>query len=386
METLEQLEALRTSADFTSLIGYTNTFDLFKVMGVSTKELVHSNILAAFMNEHEAHGMGASFRNAYVASLFQNRSSGQSLPKEVLERVEGAKAKVSRELAHIDVLLDFPTLRLVIAIENKIWAADKHKQVARYQQVLCELYPHYESRALVYLTPTGRESPTRDTNSSVPVYYQSYTQLAELLRKHQSSATPPAAQFISQFITHVEKTMSGNTELSQLCWNIFEQHEEAYEHLVKHYENCKARKMAELFDELQERLSRDNLFAEWAARMETRFSPKAEKRHYDLDIRLKNWPDGVWIKIYKHSWFGVFPYFRGADLESLKHRIPTFAQSARPVLDWEDHYFASTNFLVKDDRCVLANGDKASENHLDEALTKVHDCIEEINQALADSE
>jgi len=382
MDASAQLEALRTSADFTSLIRYTNVFDLFKVMGVSTKELVHSNILAAFMNEREAHGLGALFRNGYVASLFQCPSSGPSLSQDVLESTTGAKAKVSRELAHIDVLLDFPSLRLVIAIENKIWAADQREQVARYQQALCELYPYYESRALVYLTPTGRESPTLDPDSGVPVYFQSYGQLAALLRQYQPEDNPPAAHFIDQFISHVEKTMSGNTELSQLCWGIFEQNEEAYEHLVKHHEYCKARKMDELFSRLQERLARDSLFAEWADVMETRLSARAEKRQYDLDVRLRTWPKGVWVKVYKHTWLGVFPFFRGGDRDALMQRLPSFTQPPRAVPDWTDFYFASTRFLIKDDRCVFAKGEKAGEIHLNDALTKVHDCIEEINRAL----
>jgi hypothetical protein len=333
------------------------------------------------MNEHEAHGLGAWFRDAFVASLSQMPCMGHPLSLQVLEGTKGAKAKIARELAHIDVLLDFPTLRLVIAIENKIWAADQHNQVARYQKALCELYPNYESRALVYLTPTGRESPTLDSSSSVPVYYQSYGELAALLRQSQSSI-PAAAHFIGQFITHVEKTMSGNSELNRLCWEVFQQNEEAYTHLVKHHEYCKARKMTELFHCLQERLVSDSLFVECASEMETRFSAKSDKQQYDLDVRLRSWPDGVWVKIYKHTWFGVFPFFSGRDRNGLIHRLPSFTQPAHAVPDWPDLYFASTRYVVKEDRCVLDQGDKATESHLDEVLTRVHDCIVEISRAL----
>ncbi|WP_283184421.1 PD-(D/E)XK nuclease family protein [Pseudomonas svalbardensis] len=381
MEASEQLEVLRTSSNFAALSRYTKAFDLFKVMGVSSKELVHSNILAALMNEHEAHGLGAWFRDAFVASLSQMPCMGHPLSLQVLEGTKGAKAKIARELAHIDVLLDFPTLRLVIAIENKIWAADQHNQVARYQKALCELYPNYESRALVYLTPTGRESPTLDSSSSVPVYYQSYGELAALLRQSPSSI-PAAAHFIDQFITHVEKTMSGNSELNHLCWEVFQQNEDAYAHLVKHYEYCKARKMTELFRCLQERLVSDGLFVECASEMETRFSAKSDKQQYDLDVRLRSWPDGVWVKIYKHTWFGVFPFFSGRDCQVLTHRLPSFTQPAHAVPDWADLYFASTRYVVKEDRCVLDQGDKATESHLDEVLTRVHDCIVEISRAL----
>lgn len=385
MDAIKHVEALRSSVEFAALTRYTNVFDLFKVMGVSSKELVHSNILAAFMRADEAHGLGADFRDAFVASLAQMRCSGNPLSLRVLASTKGAKAKVTRELAHIDVLLDFPSLRLVIAVENKIWAADQHNQIARYQKALCDLYPHYESRALVYLTPTGRESSTQDLASSVPVYFQSYGDLATLLHSYQSEATPSAAYFIDQFVTHVEKTMSGNSELNRLCWEVFQQSEEAYTHLVKHFEYCKTRKMTELFRLLGERLVSDSLFAEFASDMETRFSTNTDKQQYDLDVRLRSWPKGVWVKAYKHKWFGVFPFFSDVDLEALIPLLPSFTQPAHAVPDWAGLYFASSRFLVKDDRCVLAQGDSVTQAHLDEVLTRIHDCMGEISRALQGS-
>lgn len=382
MDAAARIELLRDSSDFTALTRYTKTFDLFRVMGVSSKELVHSNIIASFMNANEAHGLGSRFRDAFVETLLQRPCVGPALSQAVLESTPGAPAKVARELAHLDVLIDFPTLRLVIAIENKIWAADQDKQIEGYQEALCTLYPHYQSRALVYLTPTGRESPTVDRNSSVPVYYMSYGELAALLGQHQTLATPPAAHFIGEFITHVEKTMSGNTELSQLCWKIFEQNQEAYEYLVKHHEYCMARKVTELFQSMQDRVRSDPLFEKWTNVLEIRASSNLDKAQHDLDIRLMTWPSGVWVKIYKHSWFGVYPFFRSADKEALMDLLPAFTQPARMVHGIEGRFFASTRFLEKSDRCVRKAGDRINESDVNIALTRAHDCISEINDAL----
>lgn len=126
MDAVAQLDALSASSGFASLGKYAAAFDLFSVMGVSAKELIHSNILAAFFDADGSHGLGSSFRDAYVASLTRLPSSGQALPLPVqlLETVKGTRTKIARELGHIDVLLEFPEKRLVIAIENKIWAVD----------------------------------------------------------------------------------------------------------------------------------------------------------------------------------------------------------------------------------------------------------------------
>lgn len=192
---------------------------------------------------------------------------------------------MARELEHIDILLDYPSLKLVIAIENKIWALDQSRQVARYQKALQDLFPHYPHRALVYLTPKGRASPTIDPDSPTPVCYQSYGQLAELLRQ-QASVDPKALPFIHQFVAHIEKTLSGNTELKQLCWEIFQQHEEAYRQIHDHFVYCQNRKLQERFEWLETEVKTAPMFADWAGRIETRPICNVDKKRYDLDVRV----------------------------------------------------------------------------------------------------
>lgn len=383
MDSAAQLAALATSEEFQALTQFTKKFDLFKVMGVSTKELVHSNIIAALLNEQESHGLGAVLRDAYVASLATSRFSKNPVPPRILASTVGARAKIFRELAQIDIVLDFPDLRLVVAIENKIWAKDQVGQIGRYQQTLEELYPHYSNRALVYLTPTGRDSPTIDSKSSLPVYYQSYGQLAALLRQHQPLANPAASNFIDQMVTHVEKTMTGNSDVRKLCLSIFLQNQDAYEHLFKNYEYCLRQKLDQQFADLKTGLSDSLLFREWSGQIESRLTRNPDKLHYELDIRLCDWPAGVWVKIYKHTWFGVFPFFRGADKEFLSDRLAMFTTPARQMKNWTDHYIASSRYLVKSERCIYENGDKATDMHLNRALNEVRECLKEISAALA---
>lgn len=381
MDAPEQFAALSTSAAFNTLAGYTKAFDLFKVMGVSNKELVHSNIIASFLNDRDAHGMGSALRDEYVKSLLHCRCAGNGIPEAVFSSAAGVRANVARELEHIDILLDYPSLKLVIAIENKIWALDQTRQVARYQQALQDLYPHYTHRALVYLTPTGRVSPTIDPDSQTPVYYQSYGQLAELLRQ-QKSVDPKALPFIQQFVMHIEKTMSGNTELKQLCWEIFQQNEEAYHHLHAHFSYCQNRKLQERFEWLDTQIKSGGMFTDWAGRIETSQKCNTDKKQYDLDVRVKGWPEGLWVKLYKHTWLGVFPYFLAASTVEIGMRLPGFTSNPREIPDWHGHYVASSGYLIKHERCIFDLGDKATDAHFNQALSKVRDCLEEIDSAL----
>lgn len=385
------LAAMPFSKEFIALAQHTKMFDPFRVMGISTKELLHSRILATFLSAHEPHGLGSIFRDDYMASLANCRCVGAAQPVAtgVLESTAGAKAKVRRELANIDVLLDFPDLRLVVAIENKIHALDQPAQVARYQKSLCDLFPNYEHRAIVYLTPAGRDSPTANLACTrVPIYYQSYKMVSDAFRRCQPLANPLAGQFIDQFLRHVDRTMTDSSEIQDLCWNIFEQNEEAYERMARHLYYCRRRKYVTRFAALAESIRQSAQFSEWAdsLQIQIQIQPveegKGDNPYVSLDVRLDFWPEGVWVKVYKHKWLGVFPYFISSNIHAVSMRLMRFCSPAREVPDWDGHCYASERFQSKNERAINEDGNGATEADYNNTLTEIHKCIVEINAAL----
>jgi hypothetical protein len=83
----------------------------------------------------------------------------------MLELIAGQldDAVVYRERDNIDILVELPTLKLVVAIENKIDAKVGDRQLERYREYLRSAFPHYR-RLLVLLTPDGADP--RDEGSS----------------------------------------------------------------------------------------------------------------------------------------------------------------------------------------------------------------------------
>lgn len=388
MDLTPRIEALPACDSFLALTRYTRVFDPFKVMGVSTKELLHSRVIATFLNAEEPHGLGSKFRDEYLASLKVCRRVGEAAPLEeaVILNAAGARAKVIRERADIDILIDFPSLRLVIAIENKIHASDQREQLTRYQQSLCDLFPHYEHRAIVYLTPEGRDSPTANVDCQrVPIYYQSYAQIAELLTRSRPLTTPSAGAFLDQFIRHIERTMTDSSDIQELCWGVFEQNEDAFEHLAKHLIYCRERKYRERFTALKQEVDTGSQFSEWRGEIEALVSSKfkGDNPLFDLDVRLNSWPAGVWVKLYKHTWLGVFPYFLDKDGETVALHLQRFCSPSRDVPNWPGHKFASVRFQDREDRAVNLQGNRATDSDYNAALTQVRECIVEINEALA---
>jgi hypothetical protein len=70
-------------------------------------------------------------------------------------------AIVYRERDSIDILIELPTLHLVVAIENKIGAKAGVGQLGRYRERLKQTYPHHH-HLLVFLTPDGMAADHAD--------------------------------------------------------------------------------------------------------------------------------------------------------------------------------------------------------------------------------
>lgn len=383
---LEAVENLFLSEEFSKIRSYSANFDLFKMMGIRSKELVHSNILAALLNPSYAHGLNYSFLNSFTQGVVNlHLESGIPLPLSVLISATDQNVRVYRELENIDLVIEYPANKLVIAIENKIWAKEQANQVARYQETLLTRYPNHRL-ALVYLSPNGRKPKTLSRNSDVPVYCMSYGQVAKQLELVMPRSNEPAKHFISQFINHIETYMTSSNEVNELCWQIFSKHEDAYYQMMNAYQYCQRRKVEESFLDIESRIKTDAAFSKVSNEIEITKTVEENSKYVvscDLDVRLKSWPEGIMIKLYKHHWLGVFPYVTGEFIDCSKvisKKLGCYPNMK--VKGWQDKYYVSSNLNLDKERMVNADGNSISMEDINVVLNKLSAHIEEINIAL----
>jgi len=383
---LEKIEKLFLSNCFSEVDSYSSKFDLFKMMGVRSKELVHSNIIACLLNPSYPHGLNYSFLNAFTKGVVGLKlMNGEAIPLSRLISATDDDIRVFRELENIDLIIEYSGSQLVLAIENKVWATEQKNQIARYQATLQARYPNYIT-ALIFLTPDARTPETVDMNSKVPVYCMSYEQLAQLLKQVKNQANDAALHFINQLIDHIGGYMSGSSEIKELCWQLFNKHEDAYSSMVKSHAYCLERKVTEIFAEIESRIRNDSMFSKWADNLELKANNQRSKKHVitcDLDIRLKHWPEGLWVKIYKHGWFAVFPFVASQKLalvESVSKRLGVYPNKKAKA--WDDKYYVSSNSNLDSERKILSNGNSISREHINVALSKLSVHIDEIESAL----
>ncbi|MBS4068978.1 MAG: PD-(D/E)XK nuclease family protein [Sulfurimonas sp.] len=375
MQQTTDFESFYMSDEFAKIDSYTKQFDLFEIMKVSRKELIHSDIIASLLNPNGSHKMGHTFVNMFIKALNVEKEGCQGMPFSLSTIISAinSNVRVFRERYNIDILLVFMDIKLVIAIENKIDAGEQDNQIKRYQECLEEKYPDYK-QALVFLTIDGRAPSTADDNIKIPIYLMTYKTISKISELSRKSACPAAQFFLEQFIIHLENHMNGNQEIYELCNQIFKKHREVCKHIKDNYERCVIENISNLFNRIEHEIKKDPSLL-------TKLKIVKEKNRFDLDVRRDSWPEGINVKIYKHHWLGVFPFVDDKNknlISSLCNHDPI------PVESWQGYYYFSNNNNKDLDksRWVRELGDEMEEEDIQNVLTKLETFIKEIDSTM----
>lgn len=132
-------------------------FNIFEALGVARAEIRHSNFLAYLLDPNRKHGLGEEFLTRFLYRALLSIDSTDPVAAEVMI-ADIDQVQVEREREGIDVLLTIHSIRLVVAIENKIDAAETGDQLARYFQWVEQEYGSGWRRIYLFLSPDGREA------------------------------------------------------------------------------------------------------------------------------------------------------------------------------------------------------------------------------------
>jgi hypothetical protein len=139
-------------------------------------------------------------------------------------------AIIYRERDNIDILIELPTLKFVVAVENKVDGKESEGQLERYSEYLRSTFPDHR-RLLVFLTPDG--SPPSDDHY---VAY-SYADLAEALESLATDRLEPVPEetdlIIRHYVDMVRRHIVQDEPLRKLALTLYERHKEAFEFIFK---------------------------------------------------------------------------------------------------------------------------------------------------------
>lgn len=269
-KTIEGIRALVSSDQFKALNDYKLPMNIFRLMGTHGNEHVHSNILAWLLNPNESHGLGRRFLDGFLLELPNCEPSEKSEKEKctldefvdtlncdpVIKRekyfVENTKPdqqesqsnpptdvensnNEKQKRTYADLVVDFPSAKIVIGIENKIWAGEQPDQIANYQKHLVDYYSDYSQRFVIFLSPFGKQPTTQHQNDNrVPVLVMSYHQIKKLVEDQFSSSTAPVQEFLKHIIHHFTEDILGLNKIQHLCLELNKKYPEAYRNMIQY--------------------------------------------------------------------------------------------------------------------------------------------------------
>lgn len=130
------------------------------------------------------------------------------------------------------------------------------------------------------------------------------------------------------------------------------------------------------FDRIEKQIFSGEQFAQWRGSFEVKkvyIKKENADIKCDLDVRLKHWPEGVVVKVYKHKALAALPSANDADIarEFLK-------QEPVPSKFWKDTFYFSHRTDLDDARYVLREGNDMTEADAAICLAMLKGFIEEI--------
>jgi hypothetical protein len=275
---------------------WTDRFNIFDVLKISSAEIRHSNMLAWLLDPNENHGYGDKILAGLFQKVVNNDSAGKydvcSLLLMDLDEFE-----VAREWKNIDILLTSNKEKTVIVIENKIWSGEHDDQLKRYRQIVEKNFSDFTRRIYLYLTPNGDEASDPDSWISI-----SYTDIVDIISGELSKAdrNTDAEVLIRNYVDMLRRDIVNDQELDELCDKIYRKHKKALDLLFAHRTDPRSRINGLVADTLKQ-LDSEGLVrqcSEWPTsfvtdRMDAMLPPVAEDQG--------SWKTG---RTY-HYWFSV---------------------------------------------------------------------------------
>ena len=128
-----------------------DAFNIFKVLGIESKEVLTCRLLGELMNPHGAYGLDEK-----PLQLFLQKIGALNFAfEEDLKNATFVLEKTIDNDRRFDIVIYIKDF--VIPIEVKIWADDQNKQLCDYYQYFEEKNYSKQNFKIYYLTPNGRK-------------------------------------------------------------------------------------------------------------------------------------------------------------------------------------------------------------------------------------
>lgn len=220
-------------------------FNLFQTLGLESRELAHSQVLAWLLQPSESHGFGELFLRRWLMRVVRDAESTETkLPSAPeIEAAEWVQINVNTEVAmsrenRLDVVV---TLRergqqgeplWVVAIEVKVDSEEGEDQLARYKGVLEKRHPKAERQVFVFLT---KEELIPGDRSWIRCGFETVLETLEEGLSQKSGAIGAGPKLLLEnYKALLEEQFVNEDKIANAVRNIVKAHGEAVELILKY--------------------------------------------------------------------------------------------------------------------------------------------------------
>lgn len=334
VSSLDEYEILESfiddNPDLERLEAILDDFNPFVALSWVRQEIRHSAFLRWLLDPSETHGL-----NDYILQKLLKRISQRSVDNYDaaptifdVESWDLRKAEVLAEWQNVDLLIVSDTDKFVVAIENKVDSSEHSDQLQRYKKLVEKRFPEYK-RMFVYLTVDG-EVPSDDAYAVL-----NYQELADLvalcINRRADQINPDVLSFIGHYIEMVRRNIVENSEIQEICRQIYSKHKRALDIIFEHRPD----RAIEVMDLLMDAIAgRDELISEHSSKSAIRFFPQ------DLEFIPAN-GSGEWTKTNRLVLFEIENYnskvtlklILGPGEEEIRNRVHSLASKNTSVFN-----------------------------------------------------
>lgn len=212
-----------------------DVFCPFDAVGMDRQEIRHGYFLRYILDPHRPHGFGADCLRGFMwaaASALRDAGDTGIRPLDV-HLMDLDSAIVEREYSSIDLLIQIPAEKVVIAVELKIDAAEHSGQLGRYRKLVENEFRQSDGwrQIFLFLTKRGDDPSEEDGQGWYSLPLEAVVDVLERLLS-KGSGQPDAKVMLNAYIGMLRRRHLTDPRLEDLARSLWREHREVLDFLM----------------------------------------------------------------------------------------------------------------------------------------------------------
>lgn len=284
-------------------------FNILEITGMGSQEIKHSNILA-WMFSNSEHNLEYKILEDFLKKIveFNEVSEATTFLKHYIYLSEKSKnITIYREKDNIDLLIVDNANKVVIAIENKVYANERSDgkdggQLKNYCKIVDENYKNFKNKIFIYLTIDGL-SPESEENQKIwlNATHEMIGEAVEDILEKQT-ILPKAEMILTSYVDLLKRrNIMSDKNLEELCKKIWDKNSKALDILFR-YRTTNLDKLYDLIASKYSFYSEESSDIKFDA-IDKIYKYVYDEEWYDADYRAI---DILIVKKSKYIWIGYW--------------------------------------------------------------------------------